>query len=212
MNKNVFNSQVFNGISKNVFNAETYKTSLNNQQTGLVTGNRLGGGSCECTPDQVNLLTTVYNQYVKLLAEKNYEQIPSNYQKYVGLLQQLKRIKIKDYKLQTLLYIVENGLMGSINANNLYQRYAYDEIKVGLLNKRIKEILSDKNVKETIAATSGQFLATKTFKLSPLFSYYIYLYGMPEYGVGFDPVKLNFVKSLPFFKNNVDLLNDPGLF
>jgi hypothetical protein len=204
MTRNVFNSPVARGNAKNIFNAATY--------SGLGLG--LGGktaaisGSCECTPDQVNFLTTVYNQYVTLLANKNYEQIPSNYQKYIALLNQVKSIKVKDYKLQTLLYVVENGLVGSMNANNLYQRYAYDEIKVGLLNKRIKEILSDKNVKETISSTTGQFQATKTFKLSPLFSYYIYLYGMPEYGVGFDPVKLAFVRSLPFFQNNEDILDD----
>lgn len=200
MTRNVFNDNIIQGSQKNIFNSAAYS----DLQYGSLTT-----GSCACTPDQVHLLSIIYNQYVILLANKSYEQIPSNYQQYIALLNQLKTIKIKDYKLQTLLYIVENGLMGSINANNLYQRFAYDEIKVGLLNKRIKEILSDKNVKETIASTSGQFLATKTFKLSPLFSYYIYLYGMPDYGVGFDPAKLAFVRSLPFFKNNVDILNDP---
>ena len=193
------------GLQKNVFNSAKYSgNSLTTAGKGIT-------GSCECTPDQFRLLAIIYEEYVTLLANKKYEEIPSNYQKYVSLLNQVKRIKVKDYKLQTLLYVVENGLMGSINANNLYQRFAYDEIKIGLLNKRIKEILSDKNVKETIASTSGQFQATKTFKLSPLFSYYVYLYGLPEFGVGFDPVKLSFVRSLPFFKNNVDPLEDPSL-
>ena len=203
--KTIFNDHRMGGLQKNVFNSAKYSgNSLTTAGKGIT-------GSCECTPDQFRLLAIIYEEYVTLLANKKYEEIPSNYQKYVSLLNQVKRIKVKDYKLQTLLYVVENGLMGSINANNLYQRFAYDEIKIGLLNKRIKEILSDKNVKETIASTSGQFQATKTFKLSPLFSYYVYLYGLPEFGVGFDPVKLSFVRSLPFFKNNVDPLEDPSL-
>ena len=207
MPRNIFNSANtnVNVKSKNIYNSSSYNPNL--YDSGYLT---TGSSSCDCSPDQVHLLSIIYDQYVILLANKNYEQIPSNYQQYITLLNQLKSVRVSDYKLQTLLYIAENGLMGSINANTLYQRYAYDEIKIGLLNKRIKEILSDKNVKETIASTSGQFLATKTFKLSPLYSYYIYLYGMPDYGIGFDPIKLAFVKSLPFFKNNVDLLNDLG--
>lgn len=148
---------------------------------------------------QITSLHTIYTQYTTLLADKSYELIPSNYTQYLALLNQIKSINVSDYQLQMLIFIAENALVGSINANTLYQRYAYDEIKVALLNKRIQEILSGKNVIETTSSTTGQFTATKTFKLAPLFSYYVYVYGMPAFGVGFDHNKLNFLKSLPIF-------------
>jgi hypothetical protein len=151
------------------------------------------------TSGQITSLQSVYSQYTTLLANKTYELIPSNYNQYMILLNQIKSINVTDYQLQMLIYIAENALVGSINANTLYQRYVYDEIKVALLNKRIQEILSNKNLVETSSSTSGQFTAVKTFKLSPIFSYYVYVYGMPAFGVGFDHHKLNFLKSLPIF-------------
>ena len=42
----------------------------------------------------------------------------------------------------------------------------------------------------------SQFVATKTLLFSPLYSNYIFFYGMPEYGVGFDPNKVNFIQRL----------------
>jgi hypothetical protein len=153
------------------------------------------------TSSQITSLQSIYSQYTILLANKSYELIPSNYTQYLTLLNQIKSINVTDYRLQMLIYIAENALLGSINANTLYQRYAYDEIKVGLLNKRIQEILSGKNLVETVSSTTGQFTATKTFKLSPIFSYYVYVYGMPSFGVGFDHNKLNFLKSLPIFND-----------
>jgi hypothetical protein len=32
--------------------------------------------------------------------------------------------------------------------------------------------------------------------LAPLYSYYIYLYGMPAYGVGFDATKLSLLATI----------------
>jgi len=151
------------------------------------------------TSAQIASLQSIYNQYTTLLANKSYELIPSNYTQYLTLLNQIKSIDVTDYQLQMLIYIAENALVGSINANTLYQRYVYDEIKVALLNKRIQEILSNKNLVETVSSTTGQYTITKTFKLSPIFSYYVYVYGMPAFGVGFDHNKLNFIKSLPIF-------------
>jgi len=35
--------------------------------------------------------------------------------------------------------------------------------------------------------------------MAPIFSYYVYLYGLPDFGVGFDPAKMAFLQSLPQF-------------
>jgi hypothetical protein len=63
--------------------------------------------------------------------------------------------------------------------------------------------LTGKNEKVVeMAQASGQLNITKSFKLAPVFNYYIIIYGMPAYGVGFDPVKINFL---------VDILKSKGI-
>ena len=200
MVKSIFNSPLATGKPRNLFDAVNYSFYATPPATKYET---------LVTTSQLSTLQTVYNTYVTMLASRTYEKIPSNYPQYLQLLKVVKSIHVKDYRLQMLIYIAENALVGSINANTLYQRYAYDEIKVALLNKRIQEILSDKNTITTTASTTGQFAATVTFKLAPIFSYYVYVYGMPAYGVGFDPYKLAFLRSLPIFNvaNHPD--NDP---
>jgi hypothetical protein len=72
-----------------------------------------------------------------------------------------------------------------------------------LLQKKIDEILSGKNEQQAMSNTTGQFTATQTFVLAPLFSYYIVMYGMPAYGVGFDPVKLSIISNI-LTENGID--------
>lgn len=148
---------------------------------------------------QLAALEQIYESYTLLLADKSFETIPTNYAKYNALLTQLKSIQITDSNLELLIQITENSLTGSMNVGALYTSYAYNEIKVALLNKRIREILSDKNTQQAATNVSGQFTATQTFTMAPIFSYYVYLYGLPEYGVGFDPAKMAFLQSLPQF-------------
>ena len=190
-------------ITKSIFNIPVTKLSTSNI-FGTSSYSQVGANTIKyqsaLTSMQLTSLQLVYDNYAVMLADKSYERIPTSYVKYVELLNQLKAINLFDYKLQLLINIAETSLIGSINANSLYTSYAFNEIKVALLNKRIKEILSDKNVKETIGSASGQICITKTFKLSPLLSYYIYLYGMPAFGVGFDPMKMAFVQALPNFR------------
>ena len=151
------------------------------------------------TAEQLIALNDIYNSYTLLLANKSFESIPNNYTKYTDLLKQLKSIQISDPNLQLFIQIAENSLTGSINVGSMYTSYAYNEIKVALLNKRIREILSDKNTQKTADNVSGQFTATQTFTMAPIFSYYVYLYGLPDYGIGFDPAKMAFLQSLPQF-------------
>ena len=166
-------------------------------KTGSVSSSS-GSSSGATTISQITTLNTVHQNYSLLLAEKKYEQIPSNYTIFLKLLNSLKSIVVYDKKLILLIKIAENALIGAINVNTLYTSYAYNEIKISLLNKRIEDILSNKNVINIITSTTSTMVVTKTMKLSPLYSYYIFLYGLPAYGVGFDPMKLAFIQKLPF--------------
>mgnify|MGYP006268438469 CR=1 FL=1 len=151
---------------------------------------------------QFKLLTTIRENYSKNLATKNYEKIPSSITKYLALLHSLQKIKITNANLLLLIQVVSNVLTGSLNANSLYSSYAYNEIAIITLTKRIQEILSNINVINT-SKGEGQFTAVKTVRLSPIFNYYIHLYGMPEPGVGFDMNKLAFLKTIPAVQERI---------
>jgi hypothetical protein len=94
-------------------------------------------------------------------------------------------------------------LVGAINSYALYgSNVSLTLDKVGL-NKTINDILTGKNEKFIeMAQATGQLTITKSFKLAPVFNYYIIIYGMPAFGVGFDPIKINFL---------VDVLKSKGI-
>ena len=187
----IINGHITKNQGRNLFNNINFIKS-NNTKSGSITNPVIIA--------QINTLKTVHQNYSLLLSEKNYEKIPTNYVTFLKLLNSLKSINVVyDNVLGLLIRIAENALIGSMNVNTIYTSYAYNEIKIALLNKRIEEILSNKNVINTIVSSTSTMVATKTMKLSPLYSYYVYLYGCPAYGVGFDPSRLIFIQSLPFF-------------
>lgn len=150
---------------------------------------------------QIATLNTIHLNYSLLLAEQKYEQIPANYIVFLKLLNSLRTIVEYDKNLSLFIKIANNALVGAINANTISASYAYNEIKIALLNKYIEDILSNKNMIKNMSSTTSTMVATKTMNLSPIYSYYIFLYGLPAYGVGFDPMKLAFIKKLPFFNS-----------
>ena len=157
------------------------------------------------TEDNLISFRNIEELYSSKMAEKKYEQIPKDYNLYVELYVSIDKVKqkIKNNKLLTLIRIVEDALMGAINSYALYgYNISLNLDKVGL-KKTIDDILTGKNEKVVeMAQASGQLNITKSFKLAPVFNYYIIIYGMPAYGVGFDPVKINFL---------VDILKSKGI-
>jgi len=181
--------------------------------TSRVTSGGPGGGGFISGANDLTLITDmnlvsfkqIEQLYASKMANKQYEQIPHDYNLYVELyvmVEQVKR-KIKNDKLLTLVQIVEEALVGAINSYALYgYNISLNLDKVGL-KKTIDDILTGKNEKVVeMAQASGQLNITKSFKLAPVFNYYIIIYGMPAYGVGFDPVKINFL---------VDILKSKGI-
>ena len=152
---------------------------------------------------QLNAIKQIHDMYSIMLSSRSYDKIPSNYEQYMCLIATLETIPFSDSTIKLLLMIVEKTLIGCMNVHTLYQNSMYNSLQILLLNNQIDDILNNKNTKNVIADKSnisGQFTVQHTFKLSKFYSYYIYLYGMPEFGVGFDPVKLLFLKkSLELF-------------
>ena len=167
----------------------------------------------ELTYQDVSVLQMVHDKYTWPMASKTYEKIPTEFDAYANVLNQIKSFQVwesKEDAIQMMMNIVETGLLGSLNMGVLYMNNAYDEYKLNMLNKEEHDVLSKKNQKSTMSATAGQYTYEQSVFLSPLYNNYIYMYGMPKFGVGFDPDKLLFVEKLMrlVVTNNPSLLGE----
>jgi hypothetical protein len=155
--------------------------------------------------DIITKLKTVQNSYSSNLALRNYASIPNDMLTYLRLL-----LPLTDYKntisteyLNYAMTIVTHCLRGSMNVRSLFDENVSLKTKVMILQGKIEEIIANKN---NYAVISGPTVATgelgfsRTIKLAPLYRYYIAMFGMPAYGVGFDDYKLGYV--LDFLDKN----------
>ena len=144
------------------------------------------------TKDMANNMTKLAKSYSTFLATRNYASIPTDQLAYTNLLLFIQKYQKTLYNpnLLNLLNIAQDALKGSLNASLLYQTNLGQTLRIGSLENEVQDILAGKNEKASITATST-LSVQKTFKLAPLYSMYISLYGCPLPGVGFDPNKLN---------------------
>jgi len=171
----------------------------------IAAGSQGSGDLSFITADDLVSFKEIEQKYGYRIEHKLYEQIPNDYDKYIKLYVMVNKVKakIKNDKLLTLVQIAQEALVGAINSYALYgSNVSLTLDKVGL-NKTINDILTGKNEKFIeMAQATGQLSITKSFKLAPVFNYYIIIYGMPAFGVGFDPIKINFL---------VDVLKSKGI-
>lgn len=156
------------------------------------------------TSSDLNLITPYYGMMDKIeklygqpLAGKKYQLIPTDYAQFIELYDLVKMLiaRTTDNNMLLLLKLAGETLEGAVNSTNLYgQTLALNIDKINLNNK-VEEILSGKNEKvvEVPSETTGHLSITQTFTLAPVFNYYILIFGIPVYGVGFDPSKISFL-------------------
>jgi hypothetical protein len=151
------------------------------------------------TASYLSILRIIETQYGANMANKTYENIPSDYNKYALLVSDLKVIQTKttNTTLTLLLKIAEETLVGAVNSYALYGDNLILQVDKTNLEKRVNDILTDKNTKLVENTFSYSNMSVqKTFKLAAVFNYYIMIYGLPAPGVGFDPVKISFLVNI----------------
>jgi hypothetical protein len=151
------------------------------------------------TASYLSILRIIETQYGANMANKTYENIPSDYNKYTQLVSDLKVIQTKttNTTLTLLLKIAEETLVGAVNSYALYGDNLILQVDKTNLEKRVNDILTDKNTKLVENTFSYSNMSVqKTFKLAAVFNYYIMIYGLPAQGVGFDPVKISFLVNI----------------
>jgi hypothetical protein len=152
----------------------------------------------------LNLITPYYGDfdyvekaYGQPLANRKYQLVPTDYARFIELYNLIVDISAKttNPNMLLLLKLSIDALEGATNAYNLYgQTLALQVDKINLQN-RFNDVLSNKNeqVTEIPSQTQGHLAITQTFTLAPVFNYYILIFGIPVYGVGFDPSKISFL-------------------
>lgn len=139
-----------------------------------------------------NTINQIETEYTGHLANRRYQSIPTDLNQSLILYDEIYQQKstVTNPNLSILLQITMDGLQGTMNAYALYTQNISLTLNNIILEKRITDILSGKNETQAMSDTCGQFTTSKTFVLAPLFSYYIMMYGLPAFGVGFNPEKL----------------------
>lgn len=157
-----------------------------------------GGPNIDFDPELLGILNTVEFDYVKKMAERKYMEIPQDMDTYLNLYYKLNLLisTTQNVNLKILFEIARDGLTGALYSRGLYVDVADLTVKNTILEKRIEDILSGKNEKHAMDDTCGEFVITKTFKLAAVYSYYITLYGLPAFGVGFDTNKLTLLVEI----------------
>ena len=193
--KSLFNNSTHSGISRSLLNP----ISLG-QTTSVSSG-------------EVDLISTAYYDILKIIesmyganmASKNYEDIPNNYDQYIQLYESLQTLQAQttNNDLSLLLKIAEETLVGAVNSYTIYGENVLLRVDKTTLENRVSELLNkvnEENVND--GETDSNLGVVRSFRLAPVYNYYIMIYGMPASGVGFDPVKLSFL---------VDILTEKGI-
>jgi hypothetical protein len=165
---------------------------------GTTGGGGSTGGTVLFNANTITALDIIQLNYVKKMADRNYLGIPNSMEEYL-LLNNIVANEITSQtnaNLRRLLQLANDAMSGALHSKTLNSDNTDLNLQNLLLNRRIDDILSGKNEVKAMGSTEGEFVITKTFKLAPLYSYYIYLYGMPAYGVGFDPAKLTILATM----------------
>lgn len=209
VSKSFFTNAVIPLVNKTMTVPVSVVSGINAGGGGGASFGSSAGGANELdnvlTTSYVNSLNTISKLYGENMANKNYESIPNSYQQYLELYMVLQQIqsKIKNKNLLLLLKLTQETLVGAINSYTIYGDNVVLRLDKTYLQGQIDTILSQQNQRVVELATStGQLTITKTFKLAAVFNYYILIYGMPAYGVGFDPAKISYL---------VDILTKRGI-
>jgi hypothetical protein len=156
------------------------------------------------TSEELAFLTSYYLEiinfiqvnYSSKIASRQYESIPTDYTQFTNLTKTLDEIRSKtnNSSINTLLQIAEDTMRGAFNSVALHGDNLLLQIDKADLQKKVDEIITDKNVETTQSTIStSSITVTQTFQLAAVFNYYIRIYGAPQPGDGFDPVKIAFL-------------------
>jgi len=151
-----------------------------------------------------NYLENLGNFYATYADTNQVEYITQDPTIYNILYDQLNNIFTQgtDYRFIKLMKLILELFHGVYASTFMYGNALSLSIQNSNLRIQIQDVLANKNVKniDTVGGT-GQMSITKNFKLAPVYNHYITVYGMPQNGVGFDPVKISYLANILTMNN-----------
>jgi len=174
-------------ISVSMFREKKYN---NSGQINII--QNVSDKELEFSNELIDSINTIDNDYIKNMSDKNYENIPNDYIKYLKLYDNLDRAEknTKNNNLLKLLNTTKGSLKNAIETNSIFMQNKSLQSNYTILENRMNDIISKKNEQATITDTKGKISLEKTFDLAPLYKNYIEKYGLPLEGEGFDSNKL----------------------
>jgi hypothetical protein len=184
------------------FNTSNSRTTSGGNRPLMARGGELLSDLALCPiilPDNVKqAMALASKEYSKHLATKQYDKIPFDVGQYASMVSAFSeyetRVSQLNPDLAKLMSICEDVVVGSVNALFLKNSNTDYAIKQAILQKQIDTILSEKNVYDTNATGSGEISLRRQFKLAPIYSLYLYVFGLPAPGVGFEMAKLERIR------------------
>ena len=147
------------------------------------------GQTTSVSSGDIDLISTAFYDILKIIeslyganmASKKYEEIPNNYDQYIQLHDSLQELQAQttNNDLTLLLQIAEHTLVGAMNSYTVYGENVLLRIDKAALETRVSELLNKANV-ETVndAETDSNLGIVRSFRLAPVFNYYIMIYGI----------------------------------
>ena len=150
------------------------------------------------TSENLDALNKIHQFYTKPLGNQNYSDIPDNYLEYSELYSTSSNLQLQtsNKNIKLLLKITCEGLTGAIHSFGLDKSMIDLNIQNILLNNKLQSVLMNKNDQFALDNANKKYTLQKTFTLAPIYSYYITIFGLPEKGEGFDPIRIQSLLSI----------------
>ena len=180
--KSIFNSQISSQItSRSIINP-----------IGQIINSPFMTNEYLFTIENLATLNKIHQFYTKPLGNQNYSDIPDNYLEYSELYSQISKLQLQttNKNIKLLLKITCEGLTGAIHTLGLDKSIIDLNLQNILLQNKLQDILTNKNTNFSLDTSNKKYNLQKTFTLAPIYSYYITIFGLPENGQGFDPIKI----------------------
>jgi len=149
--------------------------------------------------DAINAaLLSIQTNYLDYMAAKKYNLIANNINDILNIYDQVYTFQLtrKNANVISLLQIAMDSLSSSMNIYTIYTQNVELQLSNMVLTQKVETILAGKNETNVMSNATGQLSITRSFTLAPLFNYYIAMFGMPDFGVGFDPLKLAMINTV----------------
>ena len=186
-----------------LYNPISFPTKVQNPfftaGSGFSVVNQVNSDFAVVTRLYINVIDFIESNYGQNSANRDYHLVPPDYDTFVSYFTQIDQVinVVSDNNMITFLNAVKQLLITAYNSSSLHRDNIVQQITISNLQTQLQEVLDNKN-REIIlnTCTTGTLGLTQNFTLAPVYNYYISAYGMPQFGQGFNPLKISYLADI----------------